>query len=147
MKRSRPRNAWWGTALLTAALVPPAHAVAPPSSPDVSASAVPAPSSPAASDSAAGPAFDLADAARIAAGKKRFGANCAAYCHGSEGEGGKTPPFKGRPDFSPAATFKIITEGRRGSDIMPPWGGAFTPEQIWELVAYLQFLSTQPSSR
>ena len=30
---------------------------------------------------------------------------------------------------------------------MPPWGGAFTPEQIWELVAYLQFLSTQPSSR
>jgi mono/diheme cytochrome c family protein len=28
---------------------------------------------------------------------------------------------------------------------MPPWGKAFTPEQIWELVAYLQFLSTQPS--
>jgi mono/diheme cytochrome c family protein len=27
---------------------------------------------------------------------------------------------------------------------MPPWGNTFTPEQIWELVAYLQELSTQP---
>lgn len=89
--------------------------------------------------------FDLSDPARIKAGKGRFGANCAAYCHGSEGQGGKTPPFKGRPDFSPGDAFKTITEGRKGADVMPPWGNAFTPEQIWELVAYLNDLAKQPA--
>lgn len=93
------------------------------------------------------PSFDLNDPARVAAGKARFGATCAAYCHGSGGEGGKTPSFRGRKDFEPAAAFKVITEGRRGADIMPPWGKAFTPEEIWELVAYLQFLSTQPATQ
>lgn len=91
--------------------------------------------------------FDLSDPARITAGKKRFGANCAAYCHGSEGEGGKTPSFKGNKNFSPAAAHKTITEGRTGADVMPPWGNTFTPEQIWELVAYLNFLSKQPPSQ
>jgi len=28
-------------------------------------------------------------------------------------------------------------------DVMPPWGKSLTPEQIWELVAYLKFLSIQ----
>lgn len=27
---------------------------------------------------------------------------------------------------------------------MPPWGGAFSPEEIWELVAYLQQLAALP---
>lgn len=92
------------------------------------------------------PPFDLSDQARISTGKKRFGANCAAYCHGSEGEGGKTPRFKGNKDFSPAIAFQTITEGRTGSDVMPPWGNTFTPEQIWELVAYIDYLSKQPAS-
>jgi mono/diheme cytochrome c family protein len=93
---------------------------------------------------AAGPPFDMANEERIAAGKKRFNGNCAAYCHGAEGSGGKTPPFKGNKDFTTANAFKTITEGRRATDSMPPWGTAFTPEQIWELVAYLQHLSTLP---
>ena len=101
-----------------------------------------------AGDDAAGaqPPFNLNDPARIQAGKKRFGSTCAAYCHGAEGEGGKTPRFKGKSDFLPAEAYKVITEGRTGADVMPPWGKAFTPEQIWELVAYLRFLSTQPAS-
>jgi mono/diheme cytochrome c family protein len=90
--------------------------------------------------------FDLSDPARIETGKKRFGANCAAYCHGSEGEGGKTPSFKGNTHFSAADAHKTITEGRTGADVMPPWGETFTPEQIWELVAYLNYLSKQPAS-
>lgn len=90
------------------------------------------------------PSFDLNDPARIAAGKKRFGSTCAAYCHGAEGDGGKTPSFRNRPNFSQADTFKVITEGRRATDIMPPWGGAFKPDEIWELVAYLQQLATLP---
>lgn len=96
---------------------------------------------------AAAPSFDLNDAARIEVGKKRFNSTCAAYCHGAEGEGGKTPPFKGNKNFVAADAYKTISEGRRGSDIMPPWGNAFTPDQIWELVAYIQFLSKQPPSQ
>lgn len=90
------------------------------------------------------PPFALSDPSRVAAGKARFGATCAAYCHGSGGVGGRAPSFRGRADFSPADAYRVITEGRRGADIMPPWGNTFTPEQIWELVAYLQELSTQP---
>lgn len=96
---------------------------------------------------ATAPSFDLGDAARIEVGKKRFNSTCSAYCHGAEGEGGKTPPFKGNKNFVAADAYKTISEGRRGSDIMPPWGNAFTPEQIWELVAYIQFLSKQPPSQ
>jgi len=92
------------------------------------------------------PPFDLSDQARIDSGKKRFGANCAAYCHGSEGEGGRTPKFKGNKNFSPALAFQTITEGRKTADVMPAWGSSFTPEQIWELVAYLNYLSKQPAA-
>lgn len=93
------------------------------------------------------PPFDLSDPAKIQIGKKRFGANCAAYCHGSEGEGGKTPSFKGNKNFSPADAHKTITEGRAGADVMPPWGKTFTSDQIWELVAYLNYLSKQPATQ
>lgn len=92
------------------------------------------------------PPFDLSDPGRIAAGKLRFGSTCAAYCHGNEGSGGKAPAFKGRSDFNAADAYRVVTEGRRGADIMPPWGNAFTSEEIWELVAYLQHLSTLPAA-
>jgi mono/diheme cytochrome c family protein len=29
---------------------------------------------------------------------------------------------------------------------MPPWGNAFSAEQIWELVAYLDHLSKLPAA-
>lgn len=91
------------------------------------------------------PPFDLSDAARIEAGKGRFGANCAAYCHGFEGSGGKTPAFRGRTDLKPEEVFKVITEGRRGADVMPAWGNGFSAEKRWELVAYIMYLSRQPA--
>lgn len=95
--------------------------------------------------SAATPPFSLDDDLRIEAGRRRFARSCAAYCHGAEGSGGRAPAFKGNSRLTPDDAFKTITEGRRGSDIMPPWGGSLTPEQIWELVAYLQLLSRQPA--
>jgi len=115
-----------------------ASAVAPP------ADASPSPAAEAASASKDGAPFDLTDPERIATGKKRFNSNCAAYCHGAEGAGGKTPPFKGNKNFNVKAALEVITNGRRGSDVMPAWGKGFKPEEIWELVAYIQFLSTQP---
>lgn len=93
----------------------------------------------------AAPPFDLDDQGRIDAGRRRFGSTCAAYCHGSEGVGGRAPAFKGNTRLTPDDAFQTISEGRRGVDIMPPWGKAYTPEQIWELVAYLQHLSKQPA--
>ncbi|MFM9914358.1 MAG: c-type cytochrome [Rhizobacter sp.] len=137
MNLQRTRDAWWSVLLVlslasTAAFTP--------------ASATPSEGA-AASAPAAGPgepSFDLTDPARIAIGKKRFNANCAAYCHGAEGSGGKTPAFKGNKDFNAQVAFKTITDGRRAADVMPAWGKGFTPEEIWELVSYIQFLSTQP---
>jgi len=95
--------------------------------------------------SAAEPPFALDDPQRIEAGRRRFASTCAAYCHGAEGSGGRAPAFKGNAGLTADDAFKTIKEGRRGSDIMPPWGNALTPEQIWELVAYLQLLSRQPA--
>lgn len=87
--------------------------------------------------------FDLADPARIEAGRKRFNKTCAGYCHGYEGIGGRAPDFKGRKDLPVKVMFETITTGRVGADVMPPWGAAFSAEQIWELVAYLQYLGGQ----
>jgi len=94
---------------------------------------------------AAGPLapFDLNDETRIAAGKRRFAKTCAGYCHGFEGVGGRAPDFKGRTDLPAEVAYETIYKGRQGADVMPPWGNAFTNEQIWELVAYLQYLGKQ----
>lgn len=92
------------------------------------------------------PPFPLDDPARIEKGRLRFGANCAAYCHGFEGGGGKTPAFRGRKDLAPEAAFKTITFGRVGSDVMPAWGNGFSVEKRWELVAYIMYLTRQPPS-
>lgn len=89
--------------------------------------------------------FDLNDPARIETGRKRFAKTCAGYCHGHEGMGGRAPDFKGRTDLSAQHAFDTIFNGSAGADVMPPWGAAFSEEQIWELVAYLQFLGHQPA--
>jgi mono/diheme cytochrome c family protein len=85
--------------------------------------------------------FDLGDPNRVEAGKRRFSGTCAAYCHGSEGAGGRAPAFKGNQFFDHEIAFKVIKEGRQGQGTMPPWGNAFSSDEIWELVAYLDFLS------
>jgi mono/diheme cytochrome c family protein len=90
------------------------------------------------------PPFPLDDPERIEKGRIRFGANCAAYCHGFEGSGGKTPAFRGRKDLTAEDVFKTITEGRTGSDVMPGWGHGFSEEKRWELVAYIMYLTRQP---
>lgn len=85
--------------------------------------------------------FDLNDVYRIDAGKRRFASTCAAYCHGKEGVGGRAPSFKANPLFDHGEAFKVITGGRQGQGTMPPWGNAFSSEEIWEIVAYLNHLS------
>ncbi|WER50941.1 cytochrome c [Cupriavidus sp. WKF15] len=119
---------------------PEGHGAPTPSAEPVAATTEP-------STSALSPPFSLNDPARIENGRKRFGSTCAAYCHGTGGQGGRAPSFTGRTDFVPADAFKTIAEGRTGADVMPPWSSTFKSEQIWELVAYLQYLSKQPATR
>ncbi|TVT60458.1 MAG: cytochrome c [Azoarcus sp. PHD] len=115
----------------------PAFAVAPPADSSRTQQVAPAPLGGTALP------FDLKDPARIETGRKRFAKTCAGYCHGHEGSGGRAPDFKGRTDLSAEVAFKTISEGRQTADVMPPWGEAFSEEQIWELVAYLKFLGRQ----
>lgn len=92
------------------------------------------------------PPFDLNDPARIEAGRVRFSGSCTGYCHGNEGRGGRAPDFINRNDFDADYFFRTITNGKRDSGlIMPRWGDTYSPEEIWELVAYLQFLSKKKS--
>lgn len=78
--------------------------------------------------------IDLEDPKRIEAGKERFHSTCADFCHGHE-----PALFIGRP-VDPHYAFNTIREGGKGATPMPPWGDVFSPEEIWELVAYLEHL-------
>ncbi len=91
-----------------------------------------------------GPSPDLNDKARINAGKERFASSCAAYCHGTEGSGGRAPAFRDRDDLDPQYAFKIIHEGKQGpSGVMPAWSSSFSDEEIWDLVAYITSLGSE----
>lgn len=84
---------------------------------------------------------DLRQEAAIAEGKVRFIQICA-YCHGQEGEAGKTRPFKTHSDWNPQDIFDTISNGRvRGGNVMPAWKDAISPEDIWKIVAYIKSLS------
>ena len=87
----------------------------------------------------------LDDPKLIEAGRRRFNQACT-YCHGKEGEGGKTKSFKGRKDLDAQTVFNVISNGRkRGANIMPPWKNSLSQEQIQELVAYILSLGNAPS--
>lgn len=134
------------TALLIGLAATPCSATAQQDGTDATgvASGSPAPARPPALEGAPTPPFALDDPDRIERGKNRFANNCAAYCHGFEGSGGKTPAFRGRQDLKPEEVFRTITVGRKGADVMPAWGNGFSDEKRWELVAYIMWLTRQP---
>lgn len=88
-----------------------------------------------------GAPFSLTDPERIKSGKARFDSTCAAFCHGFE-----PALFIGRSDLDPDYVYATIRDGGRGATPMPPWGEIFTPEEIWELVAYVRSLGDYPST-
>jgi mono/diheme cytochrome c family protein len=86
-------------------------------------------------------AKDLARPEWIDGGRARFIQTCA-YCHGREGEAGKTPPFRSHANWDPKDIFETISNGRkRGGNVMPTWKDAIPPEDIWKIVAYIKFLA------
>jgi mono/diheme cytochrome c family protein len=88
-----------------------------------------------------------ATAESLARGAEIYKANCVT-CHGAEGEGDGPAGAALRP---PPANLKVmapqhsdgdlawkITEGRGA---MPPWKGALSEEDIWNVVNYLKQMS------
>jgi alcohol dehydrogenase (cytochrome c) len=71
--------------------------------------------------------------ANVAEGRRLFTQNCAV-CHGDDGKGGHTggAPLDRVSDFATAT--QTVTTGRNA---MPPFRGAFTPEQIRDVSAYV----------
>lgn len=81
--------------------------------------------------------MDLNDAAMVQAGAALFARTCGVgYCHGAEGRVGGGPRLRGRK-LDAEYLFDTITNGKR---LMPPWGHLYSPEQIWQLVAYIKSL-------
>jgi quinohemoprotein ethanol dehydrogenase len=71
--------------------------------------------------------------ADLAEGKRLFTLNCAV-CHGDDGKGGHTggAPLDKVRDLD--AAIQTVTNGRNN---MPPFRGAFTPEQIRDVSAFV----------
>lgn len=94
---------------------------------------------PSATGSSAGtPPIDVKDPAAIEAGKTIFRRSCTTYCHGREGQGGglRGPRLRNQ-DFENTYLFQVISSGRAS---MPAFSGTYTPEQIWQVIAYIQSL-------
>ncbi len=84
---------------------------------------------------------DLKNPIWIADGKKRFIQTCA-YCHGQEGDAGKTKSFRSRIDWDPQYIHDTIANGRiNGANVMPSWKGSIPDETIWKIVSYIRSLS------
>ena len=87
--------------------------------------------------------FDLNEQARIDAGKRRFARPAPATVTASKASAAAPPTSRGAPTCPPKWPTRPFPRAARAPDVMPPWGGAFSEEQIWELVAYLQYLGKQ----
>jgi mono/diheme cytochrome c family protein len=92
----------------------------------------------------AAPPFDLADQARVAAGRERFESTCTGYCHGRGGLPARGPRLFDRPELDPDRIFATITGGRkRAGKVMPAFKGQLPDEEIWQLTAYVAWLAGQ----
>lgn len=74
----------------------------------------------------------ILDPELISSGKSIFHSTCADFCHGHE-----PALFIDREGLDPDYVYQTIRDGGKGATPMPPWGDVFTPEEIWELVAYV----------
>lgn len=84
----------------------------------------------------------------VQAGRQLFVKLNCADCHGFTAKGAMGPSLVDkywRYGGTPAQIFKSIYEGRPKG--MPAWGAALSPNDIWQLVAYIESLGgTFPAS-
>lgn len=92
----------------------------------------------------------------IAAGRAMYNRHCAV-CHGPTGAGGPAapgtsvaPPAIGQADVmrdvTPSLTFRIVSVGIQGTP-MQGWDSVLTPDQRWDLVAYVNSLRATDAQR
>jgi cytochrome c oxidase cbb3-type subunit 3 len=104
---------------------------------------------------AGGPAEDVPDIKNPFAGDpgaaergmKHFRAFNCVGCHGDNGGGGMGPALSDKKWIyrsTPANIFLSIYQGRPNG--MPAWGGMLPENVIWELVSYIQSISSAPDS-
>lgn len=88
------------------------------------------------------------DATAVQEGKRLFGQMNCVYCHGAEASGLMGPSLNDpgwRYGGTPAEIYNSIHDGRPKG--MPAWGSRLPPQQIWQLVAYIESLGgAQPPS-
>lgn len=76
----------------------------------------------------------------IAAGRAHFVQACS-YCHGEEGDAGKTIPFRDHHNWDPQDIHDTIAEGKQtGANIMPSWKDSISDNDIWRFVAFIKSL-------
>jgi mono/diheme cytochrome c family protein len=94
------------------------------------------------------------DETSIAAGKKRFGYDCA-MCHGEKGDGHGELATSAKlkvPDYRDPATLGNRTDGelfyiiQHGKGDMPEEGDRAKPGDIWNLVNYVRHLAKEGTS-
>lgn len=84
------------------------------------------------------PPIDLSEPANIEAGREMFNATCTHYCHGREARGGgMRGPSLRNMSYDDQYLYARITGGKPP---MPSFATAYTPEQIWKIIAYLRSL-------
>jgi putative heme-binding domain-containing protein len=84
--------------------------------------------------------------ADVAAGGRIYRSHCAD-CHGLKGEGGKGPDLTTGNFFhgsSDAALLKNISDGIEGTPMPAQF---FSPDQIWQVVAFVRTLSAKGSAK
>ena len=77
----------------------------------------------------------------IAAGKQLYSNTCL-FCHGPNGLGARAPNlvegyFRPEGGADDAIVYDIILKGRSGT-LMGGFEGAFTEEEIWQVISYLR---------
>jgi mono/diheme cytochrome c family protein len=94
-------------------------------------------------------------AASLAAGKKKYGYDCA-MCHGKDGDGKGDLAADMKLnllDYTDPAALKGMTDGelfyiiKNGKGDMPSEGDRAKPEEVWNLVNYVRSLSKNSASK
>jgi len=83
--------------------------------------------------------------ADVAAGARIFRSHCAD-CHGLNGQGGKGPDLTTGQFFHGSSDQSLLTNISEGIEGTPMPGQFFSPDQVWQIVAFVRTLGAKGSA-